>query len=191
MNNPRKRLDQLRVREINNWLSGDYAQSSSTIRGVISAWKGYGDKRYFTVRTDENKIVKCYYEAEAEPILSQHFKKQLIIIKGLLGHNVKGLNIEKIDKLESWEKSEFNSIGKFKFRKPLQFTMGFEDDMWLLQSKELDTIGEGKSYSNALDNFEENLSDAIDLYVKKGNLNKMNNKAKELQSNLQTLVISR
>ncbi len=183
-------LNHNRSEVIAEWLKEDYNETTQVIRGIILRLKGDGDKRYFTVKTDTDMTVKCYYKPELEHILSQDFKKQPIIITGLMGRKVKGFNIEEIKDLQSWKTAEIDKVGKYKFRRPLNFGVGFEEDAWFLNSEDLGTVGSGKSYQDALRDFEDNLNDTIDLYVTVHKPERMTEKAKLLRRNLQELILN-
>jgi hypothetical protein len=181
-------LNPKRVREIDEWLKQDYNQSTDTIKGIIERLKGDGDKRYFTIRTHDKKFAKCYYNPEIEGVLKDYFKKQPIVVSGIIDHKVKGITIEKIVNLQAWKDTKLDGLGGIKFIKPLEFGLDFEEDSWFIESKDFDIRGSGNSYDTALKDLEESLRDAVFIYVKKGDPAKMTKKAIELREKLIKLI---
>jgi hypothetical protein len=181
-------LNSNREKEIDGWLKKDYNASTDTIMGIIQRLKGDGDKRYFTVRTYDKKLAKCYYNPELEIILKDYFKRQPVVIKGIVDHKVKGITIEKIVDLHAWKTIKLDKLGTYKFKKPFEFTLDFEDDLWFIESEELGIRGCSKNYDNALKDLQDSLKEAIHIYVKKGNPVNMTDKAKELREKLIKLV---
>lgn len=180
-------LNTKRVEEIDRWLKQDYIQSTETIKGIIERLKGDGDKKYFTIKTYDNKIATCYYNPDIEGILKDYFKKP-IEVRGIVGHKVRGFTIDKIDNLQSWKETKLDRLGDIKFVKPLEFNIDFEEGSWFIESKDFDVRGCGKTYKTALNDLEESLNDAIFIYVKKAKSEDMTNKAIELREKLIKLI---
>ena len=181
-------LNSKRGREIDAWLTEDYNQSTDTVEGIVERLKGDGDKRYFTIRMKNKRFAKCYYNPEIEPILKDYFKRQPIIVKGLVDHKVKGITIEKVIDLKAWKEVRLDKLGKFSFKKHLDFGLDYADDLWFIESKDFGIRGCGKYYDSALNDLEDSINEAVLIYVKKGDPAKMTEKAKELREKLIKLI---
>ena len=150
---------------LDNWINEDYRIGTRSRKGVIMRIKGDPPEKYFTMITDTGESIKCFFGDEHEHQIIDYFKKQPISVTGLVGKKVRSSEIREILEIKQWDRVELDQLGNFVFREPIEITISFEDDVWCLQSSELNTTGCGNSYEDALKDFKDTFDQVCKLYM--------------------------
>jgi hypothetical protein len=150
---------------VDKWITEDYRIGTRSRKGVIMRIKGDPPEKYFTMITDTGESIRCFYGDEHEHQVIDYFKKQPISVTGLVGKKVRSSEIREILEIKQWDRVKLDQLGNFVFRESIEITVSFEDDVWCLQSSELNTTGCGNSYEEALKDFKDTFGQVYKLYV--------------------------
>ncbi len=169
---------------IEEWIEEDYRRGVQSKKGIIVRIKGDTPAKYFTIITDEGDSIKCYYKDEFENRIIDYFKKQPVKIEGDVGHKMKISEIREIFDIKPWNEVTFEKIGGYTLNYPLSINVTYDDDVWCLQSEEVNTVGCGLSYKEALKDFEKTFKEVVEIYTKEFTKEELDDKAKELRNTL-------
>jgi hypothetical protein len=175
---------------IEEWVDEDSRKGTEEIKGAMIRLK-LDAPGYFSIISQDNKdIIKCKYRNELlEKIIDLVDKP--VIIRGVVKRGVRKLEMKELLDLNPWEFEEVNKIGKFKLKNDLKLKVDYDDDLWCLEAIELNSVGSGYSYNDAIKSLEENILDNIYILAHKFKDSELSKKDKEVKQKLLQYISSK
>lgn len=127
-----------------------------------------GDKkRYFILKSKQNKSIKCYYASELESTVKELYKKW-VYVTGNPVHKQKTSHLESVTNIKEQMNESLSQIGKYPLKKPVVFKTCYEleDNLWGLENDELALNGYGTNYENTISSLEEELEGHVLSFTK-------------------------
>jgi hypothetical protein len=168
---------------IEEWMEEDSRKGTEEIKGAMIRLK-LDAPGYFSIISQDNKdIIKCKYKDELlEKIIGLVDKP--VIIRGVVKRGVRKLEMKELLDLKPWEFEEVNKIGKFRLKNDLKLKVDYDDDLWCLEASELNSIGTGYNYNDAIKSLEENIIDNLYILTHKFKDIELSKKDKEVKQKL-------
>lgn len=180
-------IDPRKLVYISNWINEDTRIGNKEVRGVLLRIKGDEPQRYFSLKTDDGSIVKCYYKPELESSVLELFKKPLVAI-GSVEKKLKLSNMKDVLELSPWLTDKLFKIDDLQLKNPIEYEISFEDDVWCLGVDVLRVHGCGYTYQEALERLKTNITELHELYTKEIPVETMSQSAKKILKYLQEVV---
>lgn len=176
-----------KISYVENWIKEDSNVGSRSIKGVLLRIKGDGPSPYFTMKTHNGSIVKCYYNPDEEGTVLDFFKRPLIVV-GIAERNVKFSNLTEIMDMSEWTKERFSKLGHLRLKRDMEFEVSYEDEVICLSNHDLRVTACAFDYKEAVKRLETNLIEIYDVYVHQIPQDKLGSSALKLVANLKEIV---
>lgn len=142
-------------------------ERAEIVKGVIVRIKRDGNDRYFTVKTDEGKIIKASLDDISITEIGDYFLElQPVVIKGEIETKGRRKAFAEIDSIKKMEKFEYSYEG---FSKKIMVTPDFQHidgkDYWIANCDELNLNGFGDTLNDSIDSLIESIEVACDIYL--------------------------
>ena len=175
---------------IEGWVDEDSRKGTEEIKGAMIRLK-LDAPGYFSIISQDNKdIIKCKYSNDLlEKIIDLVDKP--VIIRGVVKRGVRKLEMKELLDLNPWKFEEVNKIGKFRLKNDLKLKVDYEDDLWCLEALELNSVGSGYSYNDAIKSLEENIIDNVYILTYKFKDSELSKKDKEVKQKLLQYISSK
>lgn len=175
---------------IEGWVDEDSRKGTEEIKGAMIRLK-LDAPGYFSIISQDNKdIIKCKYSNDLlEKIIDLVDKP--VIIRGVVKRGVRKLEMKELLDLNPWKFEEVNKIGKFRLKNDLKLKVDYEDDLWCLEALELNSVGSGYSYNDAIKSLEENIIDNVYVLTYKFKDSELSKKDKEVKQKLLQYISSK
>lgn len=175
---------------IEGWVDEDSRKGTEEIKGAMIRLK-LDAPGYFSIISQDNKdIIKCKYSNDLlEKIIDLVDKP--VIIRGVVKRGVRKLEMKELLDLNPWRFEEVNKIGKFRLKNDLKLKVDYEDDLWCLEALELNSVGSGYSYNDAIKSLEENIIDNVYVLTYKFKDSELSKKDKEVKQKLLQYISSK
>lgn len=175
---------------IEGWVDEDSRKGTEEIKGAMIRLK-LDAPGYFSIISQDNKdIIKCKYSNDLlEKIIDLVDKP--VIIRGVVKRGVRKLEMKELLDLNPWRFEEVNKIGKFRLKNDLKLKVDYEDGLWCLEALELNSVGSGYSYNDAIKSLEENIIDNVYVLTYKFKDSELSKKDKEVKQKLLQYISSK
>lgn len=175
---------------IEGWVDEDSRKGTEEIKGAMIRLK-LDAPGYFSIISQDNKdIIKCKYSNDLlEKIIDLVDKP--VIIRGVVKRGVRKLEMKELLDLNPWKFEEVNKIGKFRLKNDLKLKVDYEDDLWCLEALELNSVGSGYSYNDAIKSLEENIIDNVYVLTYKFKDSELSKKDKDVKQKLLQYISSK
>ncbi|MHA1311661.1 MAG: hypothetical protein ACTSQO_12180 [Candidatus Helarchaeota archaeon] len=175
-----KRLSHFYYKRFHDWLEKEIPKPIDIyIRGIITRIKLDPPKKYFTIITEDNKVVRCYFPDNLEYEIIDYILKP-VEISGQYKKKGRGSEITEINDIKLYENLILDNLYDLEFKIPLEFKIDYQDDFWIAENKELNLYCWGETFKALKKSIYDDL-----LYIKDFIMyekdEKLSKKAKEIK----------
>jgi hypothetical protein len=136
----------------------DYMKEySQEIKGVIVEIKGHGKTRNFKIKSSDGSIITCNYDPKKSPEFEEiaylNYKKPVSVM-GQLSQKGKSKVVNEIYSITPLKETIIeNEFAGIKLLKPIKLHVEYDkdDEIWCIRNDELNIIGCGMTYDDALE----------------------------------------